>query len=266
MRSCSSPAKPGRERPRWWPTQPERAFEEGACVLFGHSEEDVARPYQLFVEALSHYVSPCARRSASGSTGRPGVRAGRTRTLTGHEDTRAPPSKATDSDSERYLMFASVVASWPGCPKSNRWYSSLTTSNGPTPGASNCSATWSPRNSSSGSWCSPPIGTASCPTPARLVETLGALRRQHGVTRIELGGLNDDGVVSFMESASGQTLDDDGVGLAHSIYRETDGNPFFVGEVLRHLAETGAIYRDQSGRWATVESLADTLCRTGCER
>ena len=96
-----------------------------------------------------------------------------------------------------------------------------------------------------------------------LVETLGALRRQHGVTRIELGGLNDDGVVSFMESASGQTLDDEGVGLAHSIYRETDGNPFFVGEVLRHLAETGAIYRDQSGRWVTLESLADTSLPDG---
>ena len=30
------------------------------------------------------------------------------------------------------------------------------------------------------------------------------------------------------------------------LYRETDGNPFFVGEMLRHLAESGAIFQDAS--------------------
>ena len=28
------------------------AFDNGACVLFGHCEEDLATPYQLFAEAL----------------------------------------------------------------------------------------------------------------------------------------------------------------------------------------------------------------------
>ena len=32
------------------------AFDSGACVLFGHCEEDLATPYQLFGEALGHYV------------------------------------------------------------------------------------------------------------------------------------------------------------------------------------------------------------------
>ena len=32
---------------------------------------------------------------------------------------------------------------------------------------------------------------------------------------------------------------------------ETEGNPFFIGEVLRHLAETGVLY-EQDGRWATA--------------
>ena len=39
------------------------------------------------------------------------------------------------------------------------------------------------------------------------------------------------------------------MGLAQAVYRETDGNPFFVSEVLRHLSETGAIYQDATGRW-----------------
>ncbi len=33
------------------------AFDGGACVLFGHCEEDLATPYQLFAESLGHYVT-----------------------------------------------------------------------------------------------------------------------------------------------------------------------------------------------------------------
>ena len=50
-----------------------------------------------------------------------------------------------------------------------------------------------------------------------------------------------------MEAAAGHELDDAGVDLAQAVYRETDGNPFFVSEVLRHLSETGAIYQDANG-------------------
>ena len=75
----------------------------------------------------------------------------------------------------------------------------------------------------------------------------------------ELNGLSDHEVVSYFEAAAGQTLDDDGLGLAHAVYRETDGNPFFVGEVLRHLAESGAIYRNPEGRWVAGTSLDTTV-------
>ncbi len=88
-----------------------------------------------------------------------------------------------------------------------------------------------------------------------LLDTLAALHRQSGVSRLELTGLDDSGVLSFMEAAAGQTLDDAGLGLAHAVYRETDGNPFFVSEVLRHLSETGVIHQDEAGRWVAEDSL-----------
>ena len=91
--------------------------------------------------------------------------------------------------------------------------------------------------------------------PHPLLETLAAVRRQHGVTSIGLGGLDDDGVISLMEAAAGHALGDDIVRLAHALSRETDGNPFFVTEVLRHLAETGAIHQDSTGRWVAADSL-----------
>jgi predicted ATPase len=58
-----------------------------------------------------------------------------------------------------------------------------------------------------------------------------------------------------LEATAGHTLDEVGVGLAHAVYRETDGNPFFVSEVLRHLAETGAISQDATGRWTSEKTL-----------
>jgi hypothetical protein len=88
-----------------------------------------------------------------------------------------------------------------------------------------------------------------------LRDTLGVLRRHSGVSRLELSGLDDAGVVTFLEAAAGQTLDAAGVGLAHAVYRDTDGNPFFVSEVLRHLSETGAIFQDATGRWTAADSL-----------
>ena len=77
-----------------------------------------------------------------------------------------------------------------------------------------------------------------------LVEALGALWREKGTSRIELTGLDRTGVVSFMESAVGQGLDDAGMRLAQAIHDETDGNPFFVNEVLRHLAQTEGGFTD----------------------
>src|SRR5207248_10650585 len=55
---------------------------------------------------------------------------------------------------------------------------------------------------------------------------------------------------AIVEQASGRTLDEHGVALARAVYEETEGNPFFVREVLRHLAETGAVER-QEGGWTT---------------
>ena len=89
-----------------------------------------------------------------------------------------------------------------------------------------------------------------------LTEALAALHREPtGVSTIDLKGLEDTGVIAFMESAAGHELDDAGVGLAHQLYRETDGNPFFVAEMLRNLSESGEIFQDAStGRWTAKDT------------
>jgi tetratricopeptide (TPR) repeat protein len=56
-----------------------------------------------------------------------------------------------------------------------------------------------------------------------------------------------------MESAAGHELDPAGVELARALRRETDGNPFFVAELLRDLVESGAIRQDTTGHWSPVD-------------
>ena len=75
------------------------------------------------------------------------------------------------------------------------------------------------------------------------------LHREHSVTRLPLSGLTDLDLVALMESAAGHDLDDEGVQVAHALRRETDGNPFFVTEMLRHLVESGEIYEDHRNRY-----------------
>ena len=87
-----------------------------------------------------------------------------------------------------------------------------------------------------------------------LAEVLADLRRQPGVDRLDLAGLDEAEVTELMDTAAGHDLDEPGVELARARHTETEGNPFFVGEVLRHLAESGAIVQ-RDGRWTSDNTL-----------
>ena len=88
-----------------------------------------------------------------------------------------------------------------------------------------------------------------------LAEALAALHRESGVERLALRGLGDDELLALLETTAGHAMADEGVALRDALLAETDGNPFFVGEMLRHLAETRAIYEDEQGRWVASADL-----------
>src|SRR4029079_12041863 len=67
-------------------------------------------------------------------------------------------------------------------------------------------------------------------------------------------GLDRVGVVALLEATAGYALTAEEIEIAHAVYRETDGNPFFVTQVLQHLVENGSLYQDESGRWVTSAS------------
>ena len=88
-----------------------------------------------------------------------------------------------------------------------------------------------------------------------LAAGLAALHREYGVTRLPLRGLGDDELLAFLELVAGHPMDSDGLALRDALAAETDGNPFFVGELLRHLVASGAIYRDEESRWLVTSDL-----------
>jgi tetratricopeptide (TPR) repeat protein len=72
--------------------------------------------------------------------------------------------------------------------------------------------------------------------------TLESLLKQKAATRILLRRLPVDGVEKMLAALSAQTPPKS---LAWVVFEETEGNPFFVEEVFRHLVEEGKLYDDK---------------------
>jgi len=71
-----------------------------------------------------------------------------------------------------------------------------------------------------------------------LEQTLAALARTHSAERVLLRGLTPEDVARFIELAAGRTAPRT---LIDAVYRETEGNPFFVHEVVRLLQSDGRL-------------------------
>ena len=70
-----------------------------------------------------------------------------------------------------------------------------------------------------------------------------------------------------MTAVAGHELDADGLELAAQIAAETDGNPFFVGEILRGLSESGALVFDEAAQPLEHRQLSRrSHCPRACAR
>jgi class 3 adenylate cyclase len=87
-----------------------------------------------------------------------------------------------------------------------------------------------------------------------LSEVLADLRREARVSRIALVGLDEAGLGAMLADRAGHEAPADFVRVLLS---ETEGNPFFVEEVVAHLIETGVIYQ-RDGVWQS-DLTADEL-------
>ena len=78
-----------------------------------------------------------------------------------------------------------------------------------------------------------------------LAKTLEDLLRRRLISRMSLTRLPEDGVGAMLTKLAGSSPPPS---LTETIFRETEGNAFFVEEVFRHLDEEGRL-RDSAGNW-----------------
>ncbi len=231
---------------------------DGALVLGGRCDEDLGVPYQPFVEALRHYVTFA---SAAGL----GCHAGELPRLVPEVAQLAPglpEPLRSDPETERYRLF-DAVAAWLGSISAEQTVLLVIDDL---------------------HWAAKPTllllrHVLRSAEPLRLLivatyrdtdlgrrhpllELLADVPRLDDAERILLTGLDVPGVIALMEQAADHGLDEGGLALAHAVWRETEGNAFFVVEVLRSLTEAGAISQ-QDGRWRVTGDLGELAIPAG---
>ena len=228
------------------------AFGDGALVLFGRCDEDLGVPYQPFVEALSHYVAH-AEAPALGRL--PGDLRRLVPDLGATVGADAQPTPS-DPASEEHRLFEACAS----------WVLDAARSAG-----GGCVLVLDDVH-----WATKPtlqllhhVVRAATDAGAPLLvlatyrdtdvtrahplfDAIADLRRLSGVERLPVANLSAPEVVDLIEAAAGHELDADTLRMADAVYAETEGNPFFVGEVLRHLIETGGVRREDD-RWVVAD-------------
>ena len=93
-----------------------------------------------------------------------------------------------------------------------------------------------------------------------LTDLFTDLRHERSATWIALDGLSEAESEELLRDRAGRPI---AAPLVQALHRETDGNPFFLEEMLRHLEETNAAALHQLERGATLDradlDLPDTI-------
>src|SRR5438105_309437 len=230
---------------------------DGATVLYGRCDEDLGVPYGPWVRALRHYVTEAPDEILRAHAEQYGGELAR---LAPEIRTRVPgypEPRETDPETERYLLLGAVTSLLEVATRDAPMVLILDDLH----------------------WADSPslsllrhVATHDAPLRLLVLGTyrdselandhplailLADLHREEGVSRIPLTGLEEDHVVTLMEAAAGHELTGPGRRLAQAIVRETDGNPFYVAELLRHLREAGALVQGPDGRFRIEGRIED---------
>jgi DNA-binding SARP family transcriptional activator len=226
--------------------------DSGVRVLFGTCEEDLDVAYQPFAEALRPLVAHCEIGVLQEHVRKHGGELGRLVPDVGVRIADLPPPLSAEPEAERFRLFEAVTAILETAATAAPVLlvlDDLQWANRPTL----LLLRHLLRQQRAGSLMVVGLYRAT-ETSDVLTDTFADLRRSQDVQRVVLDGLDVDNVIAYVQALAGTELDERGFAFARRLHEETAGSPFFVGEVLRHLLETGAIKRNGE-RWeSTVES------------
>jgi len=217
------------------------AHDDGATVLYGRADGESLVPYEALLEAIRSYVvsvPPAVLATALAGSG------GELARLVPEVAERVPglPKPVrSEPETERYRLFQAVVSFLEATARVSPVLLVLENLH----------------------WADKPallllrhilraqtepallVVATYCHTELRsdrpLGELLGELRRDPAVSRVQLGGLGEEAAGHLIETLVDQRPDP---GFVTAVHRITEGNPLFIEEVLRHLAEARAAQDD----------------------
>lgn len=215
-----------------------RAHGDGATILFGRCFEESPVSYQPFAEALTQYVTGCPSAQLSLQVGARGGELQRiVPALAAHLPDRLRVV-AGDPDGERFRLFDAVAAFITEIARQRplvillddvQWADTPTLLMlrhlSRTCSAAQLMLVLTDRSGEAG-------------RAGALEAALAEMDRTNRYRRITLSGLTRDEVGTLVTLAAGGDGDPD---LTPALHEETEGNPFFVVEVLRHLVEVGVL-------------------------
>jgi DNA-binding SARP family transcriptional activator/tetratricopeptide (TPR) repeat protein len=215
-------------------------------VLHGACQEGAPFSYQPFVDALRHYARESERDWSDLSLGPGGEELARLIPELGTERTAEPAP--VDPETRRYMLFEAVsllladaAARAPVLLVLDdlHWADRATLQllrhvvRAPVEVSLLIVGTYRP---------------ADIESSHPLTELLAELRRDRLFERVSLRGLERDDVGELIAAHAGH---DASAGVVGAVHEQTDGNPFYIEEVLRHLIETGVLV-ERDGSWASA--------------
>ena len=237
------------------------AYDAGALVLAGRSPEEALVPYQPFLEALRHYVLNVPTSQLRVSAREYGAELARLIPELRRRAPDLPAPVAAEPETERYRLFEAVVGLLD--EMSARAPVLLVLDD----------LQWADR---------PTLlllrHLARAPNPARLLilgayrateatvngfaDAVAELRRERLVTTLDIRGLAEHETAELVHAQTGTMPSRS---FSRALHAETEGNPFFVEEIVRHLGEAG-VRTDIAGahelqQFGLPEGVKDVIAR-----
>ncbi len=234
------------------------AHAAGATVLLGRCDEEALLPYQPFVELLRYYVAHSEASTLTGQLGRGGPEIAR---LVPELRERVPgigEPLSGDPESDRYRLFDGVCTFLENIAGGRPLVLLLDDLH------------WADKPTllmlrhivrSAEAAALMVVGTyreTDLDRQHPLTEVLADLRREPGHERILLRGLDVAETEALLQTVAPHEVSPGTQAFAEAVHRETEGNPFFLHEIVQHFKETGTIY-ERDGLWrsdvASIEEL-----------
>jgi class 3 adenylate cyclase len=231
---------------------------EGAQILLGRCDEQVPAPYAPWIEALRTLVAQLEEQLLVDHVARHGGALSRLLPELSTRMPEAPRPTSDDPDTERRLLFEAVTDLL-GVASAQAPVLLLLED-----------AHWADAGSVSllrhvVSHLDPSVSVlvvvsfrdTDVDRTHALSGALGDLHRSARTERIALHGLDESGILALLEGTAGHELDrDEDLRFVRRLVEETEGNPFFISEVLRHMIESGLLV-EENGRWSGTVSVEE---------